>query len=143
MDKIRALAKACGLQIFFGWLSEGETENVSVHWNQDLGGNWENFLECARALKASVLYLNWAPFEQSQVDDAVAALESDPLDERPDHEETNLLANLRAFESKVGLTCVIDVAFVANGIVHTHQEAADWFAEFEQLLPGEDEDGPE
>jgi hypothetical protein len=35
------------------------------------------------------------------------------------------------------------LAFVANGVIHVYQETADWFDEFGELLPEEDEDEPE
>jgi len=33
------------------------------------------------------------------------------------------------------LTCIIDLAFVSNSVVHIYQETANWFDEFEELLP--------
>ena len=139
VDKIREAAKSGGLQIFYGWLPEDE-DRLTVHWNQDNGGDWKSFLDCAKAVSANILYLNWAPFEQFQIDDAVTEIESE-VDEGSD--ETGVLGKLRAFNTKVGLTCVIDLAFVANGVVHIHQETPDWFTEFEDLLPEQSEDEPE
>ncbi|MHB8542006.1 MAG: hypothetical protein ACYDCD_13865 [Candidatus Acidiferrales bacterium] len=146
LEGIREVAKNSGLQLFCGWLSENN--NIpEVHWDKDNGGDWKNFLGCARAMNANVLYLTSAPFERSQIDEAIANLESELSEhegKKNDTSETKeLLSQVRAFEPKVGLTCTIELAFVANGVIHIYQEAPDWFDEFEGLLTEEDDREPE
>lgn len=139
---VEAICEEAGskaLQIFYGFLAE-ESEVPSVHWNLEHGGDWRNFVQCAKALDAHVLYVNWAPFEQFEIDDSIAAVESPPEDGERGGDAKNQMAQIRAFQSKVGLTCVIDLAFVANGVVHVYQETADWFDEFNALTPDEDDD---
>jgi hypothetical protein len=143
VQEIRHVAKTDNLQIFYGWLVEADNP-LAVHWNRDNGGSWEKFLECAKIAGANILYLNWAPFEQFQIDDAVEELESKLAEDEEQTEgsdETSaLVRQAREFDAKVGLTCVIDLAFVASGVTHIYQETADWFDKFNELLPENDED---
>src|SRR6266478_4662692 len=116
LDEIRKEAEGSGIRIFCGYLAEGN--NVpAVHWNRENGGDWKKFFVCARTLGANILYVNWAPFEQFEIDDALEKLESE-ITEATDEETKKVLSQVRAYQPKVGLTCVIDLAFVANGIVH-------------------------
>ncbi len=41
------------------------------------------------------------------------------------------------------MTCIIDLAFVSNSVVHIYQETANWFDEFEELLPEDEDDEDE
>lgn len=132
-------AESNPLLIFYGYLAE-ESEVPSVHWNSERGGDWKKFLWCAKAFHARVLYVNWAPFEQFEIDDSISLLESTHEDGEEDEAAKKQVAQIRAFESKVGITCVIDLAFFANGVIHTYQETADWFDEFRDLVPDEDDD---
>jgi len=146
LEEIRQVAKDSGLHVFFGWLAE-RNDAPAVHWNEDNGGDWKGFLGCARAVSARILYLNWAPFEQFQVDDAVSEIESELTESEGQDDETKetkkLLTQIRAYETKVGLICIIDLAFVSNGVVHFYQETVDWFHEFEELLPDDEDDEDE
>lgn len=141
VEEIRQAASSAGLHIFFGWLAE--YEGPSVHWNEDHGGDWKPFLECAKSLNVKAVYLNWAPFEQFQVDGALSEIESDLAESDGLNVETESirkrLNQVGEFKAKVGLTSIIDLAFVADGTVHIYQETADWFDKFEDLRP-EDED---
>ena len=144
LDEIRKEAESGGMHIFYGYLAE-DGQHAAVHWNQENGGDWKKFLVCARTLGTQILYMNWAPFEQFEIDDAVSKLESELTGASDADKETQKLINqIRGFQPKVGLTCVIDLAFVANGVVHICQQTADWFDEFGDLI-GEDqeEDEPE
>jgi hypothetical protein len=132
-------AESNALQIFYGYLAE-ESKVPSVHWNTEHGGGWKKFVECAKAFDGHVLYINWFPFEQFQIDESVSALESASEDGDEDEETTKQMNQLRAFQSKVGITCVIDLAFLADGVVHIFQETADWFDEFSDLVPDDDDD---
>ncbi len=140
VDDIRKVADQGGLKVFLGYLSE-ESKVPSVYWNRENGGDWRDFLVCARAVGAGILYLNWAPFEQFEIDDAVSALESRLAEggEGAD-EERELLNKVRTFQSKVGLTCAIDLAFLANGVIHICQETTEWFDAFSDLTAEEEED---
>jgi hypothetical protein len=143
VEDIERAAKAAGLQIFYGWLGE-ESSVPSAHWNGTSGGSWDNFLACAKIAGANILYLNSAPFEQTQVDDAIEQIErevAESEDKEDVSSETNeLITQIREFEAKVELICVIDLAFVAGGVIHIYHEGAEWFDDFVRLLPGEDED---
>ncbi len=146
VEEIQRVAKSCELHIFFGWLSE-ESQGPKVHWNTESGGDWNGFLDCAKAVSASVIYLNWAPFERFQVDEAVAEIEARLAEGDGSNDEKKetqkLLAKIREFGANVGLTCIIDIAFVSNGVVHLYQKTADWFSEFEELLPEDSDDKSE
>jgi hypothetical protein len=135
-------AESNALQIFYGYVAE-ESKVPSVHWNSEHGGDWKKFVGGAKAFDAHVLYVNWAPFEQFQIDDSVLALGSSSEDGDVDKETTKQVDQLRAFQSKVGMTCVIDLAFFANGVTHIYQETAAWFDEFSDLVPDDDDDEAE
>jgi hypothetical protein len=146
LDEISEAAKDSGLQIFFSPLLQNES--LTAEWSQRHGGDWKNFLACAKAVGANLLYLHWVPFEQFQIDDAAATIESDLAragDSNDGTDTKKLLGHLRAFETKVGLTCVIELAFLASGVVHIYQGNADWYEDFEKTFNGEieDEDEPD
>jgi hypothetical protein len=138
VQEIQKAIRAKGLRVYYGYLPE-ETSVPSVHWNSENGGEWDAFLDCAEELGSKVVYVNWAPFEQFQIDEAVSCLESDGSGLPADEEKTEL-AQIRAFQSRVGSTCVIDLAFVANGVLHLYQQTADWFDEFGELTGDDEED---
>jgi len=139
LDEIRKEAEDSGMRIFYGYLVD-EGHVPAVHWNRENGGDWKKFFVCARTLSANILYVNSALFEEFEIDDAVSKLESEIAEDDDEERETQkLLRQVRAFQPKVGLTCVIDLAFVASGIVHIYQQTADWFDEFRDLT-GDDED---
>ncbi len=138
VESICKEADNSALQVFYGYLAE-ENEVPSVYWNSEHGGDWKKFVECAKAFNAHILYLNWVPFEQFEIDDALVVLESIPEDGEEGAETKKQKTQIRAFQSKVSLTCVIDLAFLANGVIHIYQETADWFDEFSDLIPDEDD----
>ena len=115
VQDIRRICKTDNLQIFYGWLTD-EDNTLAVHWNRDNGGNCEKFLECAKSAGANILYLDWAPFEQFQIDEAVENLEAklaEDEEQTDGSDETSGLVNqAHEFEAKVGLTCSIDLAFL-------------------------------
>lgn len=140
LEDIRQEAEDSGMRVFYGYLAE-ERSVPSVHWNSENGGDWKKFFACARTVSANILYLNWAPFEQFEIDDSIAELESRTAEvDEEDNETKKLVSQIKSFQSKVGMICVIDLAFVANGVVHIYQETADWFDEFGNLV-ADDEDG--
>jgi hypothetical protein len=143
LEEVRKEAEGSGMRIFYGYLAE-EKSVPTVHWNRENGGDWKKFLVCARTLSATILYVSWAPFEQFEIDDAVSTLESElTQDESEDKETRKLLSQIPVFQAKVGLTCEIDLAFIANGVVHLYQETADWFDEFGSMVGEDDEDEEE
>jgi hypothetical protein len=132
-------AEASGLHVFYGFLTE-TNRTASVHWNSDHGGDWKKFLACARTLSAQVLYINWIPFEQFEIDESSAKLQSDSEDGDQSSETKESIEEIRAFQSKVGMTCAIDVGFIANGVVHLYQDTADWFDAFNDLVADDEDD---
>jgi hypothetical protein len=142
VEEIRRSATSRGLVVFFGWLAEHK--GPAVNWNEAHGGDWKALLECASSLGAKVLYLDWAPFEQSEIDDAVADLEAELAnDEAEDDEVASIkkeIDQLRGFKKRVALTCIIDLAFVVEGTVHLYQKTTDWYDEFCELVPDDEDD---
>ncbi len=143
IERVEAIinaAKGQGLVLFYGW-AHG-TNQKAVTWNEEHGGDWEKFLACAKAVGAKMLYVNWAPLEEFQIDEAVEHLERiiaggtgiEPPDSVPSRRE------IEAYRDKVGVTAVIDLAFVYEDVVHIHQCFADWFQAFEELTEGLEED---
>ena len=139
--EIRERASAFGLVVFYGWLYTEEAH--TVHWNEEHGGHWKQFLECARALSVKAIYLNWAPFEEFQVDEALAGVEGVLSDAQTTEMEKAELESqskqIAKYRDKVGLTAIIDVAFEMGGMFHVYQETADWFDAFQELTAEEEE----
>ena len=136
IEEIVAHTKEEGFVTFYGW-AHGGKENT-VHWNEEHGGDWKRFLESAKALGVRAVYLNWAPFEEFQVDEALADVSVDQESEasRTEIEEYN--QQVEKCREKVGLTEIIDLTFVVDGVFHIYQLAADWFTAFEELIAEEE-----
>jgi hypothetical protein len=145
IDTIVSAAKGKEFVVFYGWAHGADQK--TVNWNEEHGGSWENFLECAKAAGARMLYLNWAPFEEFQVDEALehreravavgseqGAQQQDSIPSRRD---------IEAYRDRVGVTAVIDLAFVHDDIVHIYQYFADWFKAFEEITEGLEQDSDE
>lgn len=137
LDTVEAIvssAKKQGLLVFYGW-AHGSNQKT-VNWNEDRGGDWEKFLECAKATEASLVYLNWAPFEEFQIDEALERLEEfiasgAKAETAPDSIPSS--HDIEAYREKVGVTAVLDLAFISGDVVHIYQRFADWFQAFEDL----------
>jgi hypothetical protein len=140
VEEILAHAKEEGFFIFYG-LACGSEEN-SVHWNEEHGGDWKKFLESAKGLGVRGLYFDWTPFEEFQIDEA--------LHELPAHEESQMSTAeieeynraVEKYRERVGSTAIIDLAFAVDGVFHIYQLAADWFTAFEELTAEEEEAEP-
>ncbi len=145
VETIRQAAKISDLQIFFGRLSE--FNGPMAQWNDSRGGDWEAFLACATTLNTKVIYLNWNLFEQDDVDQAISAAESELLEAEANDEEAHEIKSrmnaINALISKIGSTCLIDLAFVTGGVAHTYRKTADWYDEFENLLGTNDGESDE
>jgi hypothetical protein len=140
VEEIIGRAKSDGFVIFYGW-AHGSKENT-IYWNEEHGGDWNKFLGSAKALGAKVVYLNWAPFEEFQVDEAIAEGSSEATDDRELEASAEIEEQKKQIEKycdKVGLTSIIDLAFVLDGVFHIYQLAADWFRAFEELTAGKEE----
>lgn len=139
---IVSLANTQELVVFYGW-AHG-SDHKTVDWNEDHGGDCAKFVECAKAVDAKLLYLNWAPFEEFQIDEALEHREKtitagNKLSvEQPDTVPSR--REIEAYRDRVGLTAVIDLAFVHEDIVHIYQCFADWFEAFQELTDGLDSD---
>ena len=148
LEKVEAIIKAAkgqGIVVFYGWAHGADQKTVD--WNEEHGGDWEKFLECAKAAGAKMLYLNWEPFEECQVDEALEHRErtvtagSEPGVQEPDSVPSP--REIEAYRDRVGVTAVIDLAFVHEDLVHIHQCYADWFQAFEKLTEGLEQDSDE
>lgn len=145
VENIVNAAKGHGLVVFYGWAHGADQKTVD--WNEQHGGDWEKFLECAKAVGARLLYLNWAPFEEFEVAEALEHLEGivaaggraeigepGPLPSR---------SEIEAYRDRVGMTAAIDLAFIHQDVVHIHQHFADWFQTFQELTEGLEADSDE
>ena len=148
LEKVQAItswAKAQELFVFYGWVDGSDQK--TVHWNEEHGGDWQKFLECAKAVRTKMLYFNWASFDEFQVDEAVGHLERNIAGGNgAGFEQSNSPPSRReieAYRDKVGMTAVIDLAFIHQDVVHIHQCFADWFRTFEELTEGLEADSDE
>lgn len=131
VEDIRAYAEDKGLAIFYGWAYDEQ----AIHWNEEQGGDWLKFLEAAATLGAKCLYLNWAPLEQFQIDEALerTTRQGPRLPHSGPDEIRDQRRRLEKFLAKVGQTAAIDLAFSIDGTLHSHQISADWFDELNEL----------
>jgi hypothetical protein len=87
-----------------------------------------------------MVYVDWDPFEEFQVDEAVGHLERNSAAgngagiEHPGSPPSR--REVEAYRDKVGVTAVIDLAFIQQDVVHIHQCFADWFRSFSELTEG-------
>lgn len=136
-EEIRQCAKSGGLPVFFGCLAK--YNGPTMEWDEKHGGGWKGFLECAKTLGVKVVYLTCVPFEQSVLDEAVSKLESELAESGGAEGESEAirrrLDQVRELTAKIGSTCMIELAFVADGVLHICQKAAQWLQEFRDLLP--------
>lgn len=142
---IISLANTQELVVFYGWAHGSDQK--TVNWNEEHGGDYAKFVECAKAIGAKLLYLNWAPFEDFEIDEALENRERtitagdnlgvDQPDTAPSRRE------IESYRDRVGMTAVIDLAFVHEDIVHIYQCFADWFEAFQQLTEGLETDSDE
>ncbi len=141
VGQIRAYARERELTLFYGYVGGGDD---AIQWNEEQGGGWREFVDCAKSLGARILYLNWAPFEEFQVADALEEAQALPAAApgAAARDAASLSQEIEGYREKVGLTAVIDLAFLADGIFHTLEIEADWFRAFQELLPeGEGDEG--
>ena len=128
-------AKEQGLVVFYGSLDG--TDQKTVHWEEEHGGDWRKFLECAKDSGVKMVYVSWGRFEESQVDKVLEQLESNAFSQRePTLEHAASMPSrteIEAYKSKTGLTMLVDAAFVHEGAAHFYQHLADWFQVFENL----------
>lgn len=139
VKQIKNHAEENGFVVYYGWASGGKIE--SVYWNVERDGDWRHFLKTAKALSVKLVYLNWAPFEEFQVEEALVDEESHTADapsgedirEKKEHN-----SEVAKFRDYVGLTAIIDLAYLFDGVLHIFQKKADWFEEFEELTAKEE-----
>lgn len=141
IEDIRAHAQKLDLVVFFGDLM-GE-EKAEVHWNEEHGGNWERFLETAKALDTKLVYLNWDSFEELDVQEALQKLGETALKASEAgriFEGEPRKREIEKYRNKVGLIVMIELVFLFGDTLHIYQRSPDWFDAFEGLIPKEDED---
>ena len=136
IDQIREQAKSLNLTVFYS--SVPNDERRTIHWNDDHGGDWKSFLECARNAGIKLVYLHWEIFEQSELDDALGA--DTENEESQDEEDEALIAQIEQFQDRVGLTACLEIAFINDGISHIFYESADWLSKFEELIADDSEE---
>jgi hypothetical protein len=73
LEGILKKATADGIPVFHGCVAEADGTNVA-DWDRESGGDWKEFIACARAVGANILYVDKTVFEQSRIDDAIPPL---------------------------------------------------------------------
>lgn len=131
VEQIKTYAPEHSFVVFYGWASGEKVE--TVHWNEERDSDWHHFLDAAKSLSVKLVYLNWAPFEEFQIEEAlldeeVASSRSMSAEEIEKHNR-----EIAKFSQKVGLTAIVDLAYLFDGVLHIFQKRADWFEAFEEL----------
>jgi hypothetical protein len=139
LEDILKKAKADGARVFHGYIADADGATVA-RWDRESGG-WQEFIACAKACGANILYVDKTVFEQSQIDEAASIFSEEPSEEREgDEGNQSALRGIQEFETKIGLTCAIELAFVTNGVVHIYQETTGWMEAFEDLAGDDEQD---
>lgn len=144
VEEIRTHAEEEGFIVFYREECAGGSKDT-FNWHEEHGGDWKRFLACAKAMAVRTVYLSWLPFEGWQVDDALedVALPGDETSERKKAELEAYNQQVETYREKVGLTAVIELAFVAEAVFHICEITADWFRAFEELTTEEEGRGEE
>jgi len=134
--EIRDHSASLGLTVFYSLVPEDEAH--AVYWIEEHGGDWKNFLQCAKALDTRIVYLSWEPFEESEVDDALAQVDESNRDQDADESQRgSARAQIESFRKKAGLTAFVDIGFSIGGISHIYRKFPEWFDSFQELTADE------
>jgi hypothetical protein len=128
VDDIRLFLDAEKMPIFLASLSGHE--GASASWDEALGGDWKKFVGAAKSMGAKSIYLNWERFQEAQFIDALATIEAGFVNSSGMDVEAKDVEKFRAF---IGLTAVIEIVFIVDGVAHWYEQVADWFKAFEEL----------
>jgi hypothetical protein len=138
IDQIREYAKSLDLIVFYSSIPNDERH--TVNWDEKHGGDWKAFLECAKSANTRIAYLHWESFEESEVDEALVALNNDAGDSQSEIKQDKLQrSEIEQFREKVGLTAFLELAFISNGISHIYCKTAEWIPKFEDLTANDRE----
>jgi hypothetical protein len=128
VEDIRGFLAAAKIPLFFASLSGHE--GGSVYWDEALGGDWKEFLAAAKLMGARGVYLNWERFEEAQLTDALRTIEAGFVNSSGMEVKVK---DGEKFGANIGLTAVVEMAFMVDGVAHWYEHVADWFKEFEEL----------
>lgn len=149
LDELLAAVKELGVPVFFTdeleslWWGDGDdygrggrhaAREKTLEWDNDRG-SWKDFLQAAKALGAPLVYLQARTFcwdtdlaEQIRTTEDISPQD---LDSR--------MSKAKQFKEYDGFTESFVLGFMQNGIWHAYRDAADWTAEYEELLGGGEE----
>ena len=128
VDDIRLFLDAEKMPMFLASLSGHE--GASASWDEALGGDWKKFVGAAKSMGAKSIYLNWERFQEAQFIDALATIEAGFVNSSGMDVEAK---DVEKFRACIGLTAVIEIAFIVDGVAHWYEQVADWFKTFEEL----------
>ncbi|MDQ2899203.1 MAG: hypothetical protein M3Y07_05305 [Acidobacteriota bacterium] len=98
-----------------------------ITWDDERYPDYQMFLDAARKTGASMIVFASREFEAEEVDDSIEELEECELtrDERRDFER-----QLRAYRSREGVTCSLELAFDHHSRMYVYQVNPDWYNDF-------------
>jgi len=128
VDDIRLFLETEKIPIFFAPLSGHE--GASASWDEATGGEWKKFLGAAKSMGAKSVYLNWQRFQEEEFLNALATIEAGFVNSSGMDVKVKDVENFRAY---IGLTAIVEIAFIVDGVAHWYEQVADWFKEFEEL----------
>ncbi|MDQ6663689.1 MAG: hypothetical protein M3Z23_04795 [Acidobacteriota bacterium] len=96
-------------------------------WDSERYPDYQMFLDAARKTGASMILFAAREFEAEEIDDSIEEMEESELtrDERRDFER-----RLRAYRSRVGVTCSLELAFDYHARMYVYELNPDWYDEF-------------
>jgi hypothetical protein len=128
VDDIRLFVDSEKIPIFLSPLSGHEGATAS--WDEALGGDWKKFLGAAKSMGAKSVYLNWERFQEAEFTDARTTIEAGFINNSGMDVKVK---DIEKFRACIGLTAVIEIAFIVDGVGHWYEQVADWFKAFEEL----------
>jgi hypothetical protein len=98
-----------------------------VLWDTEEYPDYQMFLATARQVGAKLILFATAQFEEDELEEAVAELDSCNLDREERSDLESRLADLRCYE---GLTCSLEIAFDHESRFYVYELRPDWYEEF-------------
>ena len=99
---------------------------AEMAWEVERDPEWTHFLDVAEELGVRVVYARCLCFKEGHIDEVLSSADV--------YQHQTIVE----FHTHVGATALVDLAFIHEGIVHSYQKSADWYAEFCDIQQGWD-----
>ena len=98
-----------------------------VIWNTEEYPDYQMFLAAAKQVGAKLILFASSAFEETELEETIAELDSCSMDREERSEMESRLADMRDYE---GLTCSLELAFDHESRFYVYELRPDWYDEF-------------